>query len=79
MEWNVKLADKIARMKAWAQANYEKGADTFVECYEQREWEEFFKGHDGRELTMKEAMKCARTCVSVWNERRANARIEGGW
>lgn len=34
-------ADIITRLKAFALAHYNEGYDTFVECFEDSEWEEF--------------------------------------
>lgn len=63
-------SELIEKAKAYAQENYEKGMDTFVECYTQSEWEEFVAECDTWE-EMKETMD---SCADVWNDRRADAK-----
>jgi len=61
----------IGRMKAWALKNYDKGADTFVECYDDAEWEELWNAGGQRYL---KCMKLMRRIASVLADRQADAR-----
>jgi len=62
----------IEKAKEFARKNYNKGYDVFVECYGQKEWEEFVS-FDGEDLTWKEIKEDMKNMASVWNERRADA------
>lgn len=60
----------VARMKAWAMENYENGADTFVECWEDGDFLELFSEHGGN---FGECMKTLKRMASVYRERQADA------
>ena len=64
----------IEEAKAWALENYEKGADTFVECYSTSDWEEHLR-EAGSE---KAAWKMLKRLASVYRERQADARFHRG-
>jgi hypothetical protein len=63
-------SDKIARLKAWAEENYTKGADTFVECYDDSDWTQLLERCNG---SLFEALHCVKRCAAVYRERQADA------
>lgn len=63
----------IERLQKLAVKNYNKGWDTFVECYGQAEWLEFITNEDGSIMNLSSAKKLASDCASVWSERQADA------
>ena len=64
----------ILKAKEFAAANYNKGYDTFVECYTDEEWAEFV-GND----SWYEVKRNMKQMAEYWNDQRANARAEAGW
>lgn len=64
-------ARTITKMKAWCLANYEKGADTMVECWETEDYTRMINGCNG---DLKEAWAVLRRVASVYAERQADAR-----
>ena len=64
----------IEKAKAYAQENYNKGFDIFVETYDQEEWERFvYCDFDERDMTWEEVKELMKRLVGVWNDRRADA------
>jgi hypothetical protein len=64
----------INRLKAIAEARYNQGWDTFVECYDHADWLAFTTDDDtGKPMTWAKAYGLAVDCVSVWRERQAEA------
>jgi len=57
------------KLKAYAAEHYEDGFDSFVECYEDDELEEFV----GDLETWEAVLDMAKAIVSVWEDRRADA------
>lgn len=64
------LTEKIAKLKAWSAANYERGADTFVECWDDTDYERLIAEHNG---SPRAALRTLRACASVYRERQADA------
>lgn len=62
---------KIETLKAHALANYEKGMDTFVECYDTAEWTELLDDCGG---SVEEAKKLMGKLAEVFLDRQADAR-----
>jgi len=60
------------KLKAYAEAHYNEGWDTFVETYEDEELEEFVEGLE----SWAEVLEMAEKLVSVWEDRRADAAHE---
>jgi len=70
----MKQATIIKRLQALAEARYNQGWDTFVECYEAADWEAFTTDDDtGQPMTWRQARELAEACASVWRERQAEA------
>lgn len=73
-------AELIQRAKEYAQKNYERGFDTFVECYTDEDWRELVT-HDqfasadkvGTLRSWKEIQSTMRSCADVWSDRQAEA------
>ena len=57
------------KLKAYAADHYEDGFDSFVECYDDEELAEFV----GDLQTWDEVLELAKSIVSVWEDRRADA------
>ena len=71
----------ITEAKAYAEKNYSKGMDTFVECYTDEEWQRFILHNEntdkpGKPMTLPQVKSLMRTLASVWQEREANAEAE---
>ena len=71
-------AAKIQAMKDWANANYEKGADTIVECWSVADLEKILAGAGG---DLAKVLKFMGDLASVWAERQADADgyARGDW
>lgn len=65
--------EKIDHLKSWAMANYENGADTFVECWDDAEYQRTLDSAGG---SVRKALKTLRDVAGVYRERQADARIE---
>lgn len=64
----------IEKAKAYAQARYDEGYDTFVECYGNDEWAEFVVDYDTKEpMTWPRVKACMDNMAEVWADRRADA------
>ena len=61
--------DIIKACKAYAEAHYTEGYDTFVECYDTNDWEAFLVGI----ATIDDALAEMASTVKVFNDRRADA------
>lgn len=64
-------AQIIESLKAFALANYDKGYDVFVECYDQAEWVELLVDCNNSEA---ETLALMANMAEVYNERYAEAR-----
>lgn len=53
-------------LKAYAEKNYNKGMDSFVECYDTAEWQELIDENGGSEAKCKKMM---RDLASIFKER----------
>jgi len=69
-EHQVDKAAKIQAMKDWAVANYNKGADTIVECWDTAEHERVLAQEGG---SLPKAIKFMKRLASIWAERQADA------
>jgi hypothetical protein len=61
----------IEKAKKLALSRYNEGYDTFVECYDQKEWEEFVEGMNWTQVQDEMAQM-----VSLWEEQRGATRFE---
>lgn len=58
METKLKYANLIARLKHIASENYEKGGDSFIECYTDQDWTQFIEEANGAPVArLRKAMK----------------------
>lgn len=71
---NSKAHETMAKLKAFAEKNYSKGYDTFVECYEDYQWLEMIADHRNKIGEIKATMK---SVAAINREERTNAEIEG--
>ena len=60
----------VAAMKRWALANYERGADTMVECWPTDEYLDLLR----RTPTTAEAWAVLRAVAAVYRDQQADAR-----
>lgn len=58
-------------LKAYAEANYNNGMDTLVECYDTAEWQELLDDSSG---DVDEAKKLMDELAEVFRDRQADAR-----
>lgn len=68
--------DTIDRMVKWCSDNYNKGADTMVECWDRQDHVNLLN----QEGSEKAAMEQLKTLASIYSERQADAeyyRLEG--
>jgi hypothetical protein len=64
----------IEAMKQWCMDNYDKGADTMVECWDDSDYEELFTSHDGQPLSDEQAWSTLKGVADVYADRQADAR-----
>jgi hypothetical protein len=62
------MNDEIKAMKQWCMDNYDRGADTMVECWGDEDYAELFVSH-----TAEEAWDLLKRIVSVHQDRQADA------
>ena len=65
----------IEQLQAWCLENYENGADTMVECWDDAEYQELLDDCDG---SVADALDILKSLASIYDEQRADARICGG-
>jgi hypothetical protein len=58
----------IQTLKDWALANYERGADTIVECWDDEDYEEVIREHGA------DALSFIQRIAAVYADRQADAR-----
>jgi hypothetical protein len=59
----------IEEMKAWCLENYDKGADTMVECWDTEDYVELIQG-----CTPEQAWDYLKSIAAVYYERQCDAR-----
>lgn len=64
------MDETIEQMKAWCLENYENGADTMVECWEDEDYANLIDSAPSWE----EAWNVLKSVASVYRERQADAR-----
>lgn len=69
-----KIERDLKSLKAYAQKNYEKGMDTYVECYSDEDWNHLLQRFSYKVGVAKAHM---RDMASIRREGLANAAIEG--
>lgn len=62
--------NKIETLKAYAEANYDEGMDSFIECYSDDEWLELLNSHNNCVQATKAAM---REIAGIQLEKQSNA------
>jgi hypothetical protein len=62
------IQTEITAMKQWCMDNYDKGADTMVECWGDHDYEELFASN-----TTEEAWDLLKRIVAVYDERQSDA------
>jgi hypothetical protein len=67
----------IEKAKAFAQENYNKGFDFYVECYEQEDWLEEVAREDGTLRTWSEVKKGMKRRAALRDSARADAQDWG--
>lgn len=61
---------QIEKLKTWALKNYENGADTFVECWEDADYDKLLTESNGN---YEQALDVLSRVASVYAERQADA------
>lgn len=64
------MENVIKEMKAWCVENYEAGADTMVECWDDEDYAELIT----ESPTVEDAWDVLKSVASVYRERQADAR-----
>lgn len=67
------LKREIEKMKQWCMENYDNGADTMVECWEDKDYENLFIGEFATGLK-KDAWNTLKSIASIYQDRQADAR-----
>lgn len=70
MKTKMTVDEMVDQLIEHAKLNYEKGWDTFVECYSREDWRSLIDGSGGS-YTKSKAF--AARLASVWSERQADA------
>lgn len=63
----------IQAMKQWCEDNYDKGADTMVECWDSSDFEALFE-FEGKAETDAQAWATLRAIADVYADQQADAR-----
>lgn len=63
--------DTIVEMTKWCLENYEKGADTMVECWGNGDYEDLIERCDGN---LEDAWDILKRLAGIYAERQADAR-----
>jgi hypothetical protein len=63
-------AEKVAALKQWCENNYSNGADTMVECWETKEYEELLQRCNNDYAT---ALEVLQRLASVYRDQQADA------
>ena len=71
---NEQIKTEIQAMKEWCLDNYNKGADTMAECWNDEDFESLFTSCDGQPVTTADAWRRLKNLASVYAERQADAR-----
>ncbi len=72
---NDAIKTEIEAMKRWCMENYDNGADTMVECWDDSKYAELFESHDGIAWsTPTEAWGTLKRIAAVYKERQADGR-----
>ena len=66
------MNEQIKAMKQWCMDNYDKGADTMVECWGDHDYADLFV-QDGAPRTAEEAWDLLKRIVAVYKERQSDA------
>ena len=71
MNFNIKA--EIESMKQWCLDNYDNGADTMVECWEDEDYEDLFTGEyaSGK---IADAWDTLKKIASIYEDRQADAK-----
>ena len=64
--------NKITDLKAWCEKNYEKGASTMVECWDESDYDKLLADNNG---SLKKSLKVLKQLASIYREQEADARI----
>jgi hypothetical protein len=67
------MNDEIKAMKQWCMDNYDKGADTMVECWGDEDYANLFI-FEGEPRTALGAWETLKTIAAVYQDRQADAR-----
>jgi hypothetical protein len=70
---NEQINAEIKAMKQWCMDNYDKGADTMVECWGDSDYAELFT-FEGEPRTALGAWETLKTIAAVYQDRQADAR-----
>ena len=70
---NEQIKTEIEAMKAWCMDNYDKGADTMVECWGDSDYAELFT-FEGEPRTTAQAWETLKSIAAVYQDRQADAR-----
>ena len=66
----MKQDEMIAKLKVWSEKNYERGADTFVECWSDNDYAELITDSGG---SYSKSLDVLKRVASVYRERQADA------
>ena len=64
------LDEKVAKLQSWCEANYSRGADTMVECWERSDYVKLLADSDG---SPRRALKTLKGIASVYRDQQADA------
>lgn len=65
------MTTDVQRLKDWAIQNYERGADTFVECWVDQDYQDLLD----QEGSFEKALEMLDRLRSIYEERQADARF----
>ena len=70
---NEQIKTEIEAMKKWCMENYNNGADTMAECWDDSNYAELFVSYDGTPCTTEEAWETLKRLALIYQDRQADA------
>lgn len=64
------LDDKVGKLKTWAEANYTRGTDTFVECWDRSDYEKLLADSQG---SPRRALATMKRMAGIYADQQADA------
>lgn len=64
------LDEKVAKLQSWCEANYERGADTMVECWDRADYVKLLADNEN---SPRRALSILKSLASIYRDQQADA------